>query len=110
MILLLGGINQGQNEYAIKHYSEKKLLLDMHELVYNTMKENKYNQDEFLKKMEEHDCITFNEVGCGIVPIDKFERAYRDNMGFLTQKLAEKSDTVIRFVCGIPQVLKRPNL
>ena len=50
--------------------------------------------------------VIMNEVGCGIVPIEKDERLWRENCGRCGCILAEKADAVIRMVCGIPTVIK----
>lgn len=50
--------------------------------------------------------VLIDEVGCGVVPIDPIERAWREDAGRLGCLLAERADTVVRMVCGIPLVLK----
>ena len=50
--------------------------------------------------------VIMDEVGCGIVPIDKDERIWRENCGRCGCIIAEKADAVIRMVCGIPAVIK----
>jgi adenosyl cobinamide kinase/adenosyl cobinamide phosphate guanylyltransferase len=46
------------------------------------------------------------EVGCGIVPMDKKERQRRDNIGAVQVALAKEADEVVRVVCGINQKIK----
>ena len=46
------------------------------------------------------------EVGCGIVPLDAGERAWRESSGRLNEALASHAESVVRMVCGIPCVLK----
>ena len=50
--------------------------------------------------------ITCDEIGCGIVPIDKTDRLWREMTGDACQYLAERAAKVCRVVCGIPVVLK----
>lgn len=50
--------------------------------------------------------VICDEVGCGVVPIDEGERAWREDVGRLCCRLAERADVVVRLVCGIPQVLR----
>ena len=50
--------------------------------------------------------VIASEVGGGIVPIDPVERAAREAAGRLSCLLAERAETVIRVVCGLPQALK----
>ena len=50
--------------------------------------------------------VVSNEVGLGIVPENKLARNYIDALGFLNQKIAQISDTVLFMVSGIPMFLK----
>lgn len=50
-----------------------------------------------------------DEIGSGIVPMDRFERAWREETGRILTSLAEKAETVTRIFFGIPQVLKEKN-
>ncbi len=50
--------------------------------------------------------IVTTEVGCGVVPVDRFDRLYRETCGRLATELAERSSRVHRVVCGIGMVLK----
>ena len=49
-----------------------------------------------------------NEVGSGIVPEHPLGRRFRDQQGWLNQRLAEVCDTVELVVAGLPLSLKRP--
>lgn len=61
--------------------------------------------DEFLKQCP--DCILISdEIGNGIVPMDAFEREYREKTGRILIELAKQADEVVRVVCGIGQKLK----
>ena len=55
---------------------------------------------------ESHELVLCTEVGSGIVPIDAGERLWRERAGALMRELAQRADTVVRMVCGIPTVLK----
>lgn len=50
--------------------------------------------------------IVTNELGMGIIPMDKTVRRYRDFAGSLNQEMALLADRVILMVSGIPLVLK----
>ena len=50
--------------------------------------------------------ILMNEVGAGIVPLERTERIWREECGICAQMLARHAETVIRVVCGLPQLLK----
>ena len=47
-----------------------------------------------------------DEIGCGIVPIEKTERMLRELTGQCGCIIAEHADCVIRMTCGVPAVLK----
>lgn len=48
-----------------------------------------------------------DEVGSGVVPIEPFEREWRDETGRVYQLLARQASDVTRVWAGIPQALKR---
>ncbi|WP_167957188.1 bifunctional adenosylcobinamide kinase/adenosylcobinamide-phosphate guanylyltransferase [Anaerosporobacter faecicola] len=50
--------------------------------------------------------LVTTEIGYGIVPIDKFERNYREQTGRICCTIAKKSQEVYRITCGIPMQLK----
>ena len=123
MILVLGGRAQGQLEYVKNHYDKIDAVVyepDMslkagmyvfdkvNEYVYSSLKEG---QDylpaitSFVDKYKDIIVIS-DEVGNGIVPMDQFQRNYREEIGRLQIMLAEKADRVVRIVCGIEQILK----
>ena len=47
-----------------------------------------------------------DEVGNGIVPVEKIERRYRDLCGRLLVEIASRSKEVYRVICGIGQKIK----
>lgn len=50
--------------------------------------------------------IVSDEVGYGVVPIDAFERRYRETVGRVCTELAAASSRVHRVICGIGTVIK----
>ena len=50
--------------------------------------------------------ITCDEIGCGIVPLEKSDRDYRENVGRIMCRVVERAEHVERLICGIPQRLK----
>ena len=50
--------------------------------------------------------IVSQEVGYGVVPVDAFDRKYREAVGRVCTKLAAYSRKVTRVVCGIGTVIK----
>ena len=50
--------------------------------------------------------IIMDEIGCGIVPIVKSERVRREATGRCGCIIADRSEAVIRVICGIPTYIK----
>ncbi|MDB5726305.1 MAG: cobalamin biosynthesis enzyme [Novosphingobium sp.] len=50
--------------------------------------------------------IVANEVGMGIVPTNELARRYRDQAGWLSQRVAEVADEVVLVTAGLPLILK----
>lgn len=56
-----------------------------------------------------HLILVSNEVGCGIVPMTKVGRLFRDLQGRVNQYVAARADRVILTVAGIPLQIKPPS-
>ncbi len=108
MVLIIGGMSQGKTEFA-KTFKDYKILDDLHEIIREKMK-SEMSKDEIrndiFKMINEKTVIVSNEIGCGIIPIDAFEREYRDFCGEILIDIARKSDKVYRVVAGIPEEVK----
>lgn len=63
-------------------------------------------REEFSHQSPKADVLIADDISCGIVPIDRTERVWREQAGRLLSFLAEKSDTVTRIFCGLPMELK----
>ena len=50
--------------------------------------------------------LVSNEVGGGITPDNPLARRFRDEAGFLHQRLARIADTVVLVTAGLPLMLK----
>ena len=50
--------------------------------------------------------ITCDDLGCGVVPMDRADEAYREAVGRLCCALAEEADAVVRVIAGVPQWIK----
>lgn len=50
--------------------------------------------------------ISMDEVGCGVVPMDRLDLEYREQAGQCGQILAAEAEQVYRVVCGIPSRIK----
>lgn len=50
--------------------------------------------------------IISNELGCGVVPVERFDRMWREMVGRMCVCAAGYSDEVVRVVCGLGMKLK----
>ncbi len=50
--------------------------------------------------------IVSQEVGYGVVPVDAFEREWREAVGRVSTQIAALSSRVTRVICGIGTVIK----
>ena len=64
-------------------------------------------QIDCLCKNNPYMCIVCNELGNGVVPMEAFDRRYRETVGRICCNIAKQAEEVIRIVCGIPIVLKK---
>ena len=123
--LIIGGAYQGKLEYAKKLYPQIQWAdgeMDSFEKIQNAtgiyhfeiyikriLKNGKVDIKEILDQIFTKDIqkvIICNEVGYGLVPVDSFERYYREQVGRICTTLAKQADKVTRVVCGIGTELK----
>lgn len=64
------------------------------------------SNEELLALLAGKRVVVCDEVGCGIVPLNADDRAWRERVGRLCCDLAARADTVVRMVCDVPQVIK----
>lgn len=132
MKLVIGGYAQGKLNYLLKgdRLSEYEILDGMlpeegqmrqlrsenktvvinhfHQWVKTAISQGTDPEEEIMRFAEKmpDSIIISDEVGNGIVPLDPFEREYRERTGRLLVRLAEISDEVVRVICGIGQRIK----
>lgn len=109
MIFIVGGSSQGKLHYAKKHWKGKYQIINhYHEIVKNQLQNGKDPMKEAEKLLEtkENFVIISDEMGCGLVPMDAFEREYREQSGRVNCYLASRADQVIRVICGIGNRIK----
>ncbi len=76
---------------------------------YNGIKERFDELEELYEALRERKnpiIVISNEVGEGIVPDNELARLYRDQSGWMNQKVASLATHVIKMSCGIPITLK----
>ena len=100
MKLYIGGAYQGQEELARKENSSAEIIPDFHLMLKGFGGDPRDFAEDFYCKHSDA-VIVANEIGCGVVPIDRRERAWREAVGRALCVLAQKSENVTRVVCGI---------
>lgn len=111
MILIIGGTAQGKTRYARKLAKEGwHIEDDFHLKVKAALQNNTDPLEEAKNLLRQHDphklIVVSNEMGYGIVPIDPFEREYREKNGRVNCYLAEYAEQVIRVICGLGEKIK----
>lgn len=117
-ILLVGGAHQGKRQYAESAYGvapgdfaetlSAGAVDGLHRLVRQLMEEGEDPESAVLGALEHRGgwVVLCDEIGGGVVPVDAFDRRWREETGRLCCKLAERADIVERVSCGIPLRLK----
>lgn len=92
------------------------VILHLEKLFEYLMRETENPEDfgsAFLLQMEAREkaegrdrVLTADEIGCGIVPLDPFERDYREREGRFCQRAAAQAREVYRILCGLEMRLK----
>lgn len=109
MILIIGGKSQGKKAFAVKEFPEYKVVEQYQETVRKQMLDGldpMQEAEKLLLQGDEQLLIITDEIGCGIVPMDPWERAYRETDGRVNGYLAEHAESVYRVLAGIAMKIK----
>lgn len=101
-LLIVGAAGQNKARFARE---ESDVLDHAHIVIRDRMKAG-CSYEEILAFLISHEVVICGEVGSGVVPVDAFERLWREETGRLCCDMAQAAGTVVRVVCGLPQVLK----
>lgn len=107
MILIIGGGFQGKKAFAGQIGGNGTILADFQDRIREALMAGE-DPEAVTKTIlaDPPDIITLDEVGCGIVPLEKSERDYREAVGHAGQMLAAAAETVYRVQCGIAVRIK----
>lgn len=117
MILVTGGAAQGKLSWTLRRSGygparvtdrpeeEAPILQHLEEIVRRTLERGEDPMD-LLPGLLEREYVLCREVGCGLVPVNPKDRAWREAVGRLTCRLAEEAEGVVRLWCGLPVWLK----
>ncbi|WP_343250067.1 bifunctional adenosylcobinamide kinase/adenosylcobinamide-phosphate guanylyltransferase [Diplocloster hominis] len=109
MHLYIGGKAQGKRAYVeMAEGSGADIISDYQEVIRRQLQQQ---QDPIrcLKDLlsEKPDVVIIcDEVGYGVVPVEKEEREFREAVGRTMCEAAQAAQTVVRIVCGIGQKIK----
>ena len=133
MELVIGGYSQGKLNYVLNNYdkntyqvydgaslavgtlekiaTENKVVIlnHFHCWVKERIRQGEDPESEimdFLDQRVKDLVIISDEIGNGIVPMDAFEREYRERTGRILVMAAKRADKVVRIICGIGQRIK----
>lgn len=107
MILVIGGYAAGKRQYVRESlgYAEEQLsnqIAAPAPVFWGLESQPDTPLEQLLRK----EVVICDEIGCGLVPMDKGERQRRERVGRLCVALAREATQVIRVVCGLGQVIK----
>lgn len=103
-VLIIGGAHQGKAALARALYPALPLVENLHVRVREELAAGR-DPLALLDSLRGH-AVTCDEVGCGVIPIDRADEAYREAVGRLCCALAAGADAVVRVTAGIPQYIK----
>ena len=113
MVLILGARGAGKTDYVrslgfadadfgTEIGDGRPVLAALEDLV----RRDPERADALFPALCEKECVICQEVGSGVIPLNREDRRYRDAVGRLCVRLAREATAVVRVVAGIPVVLK----
>lgn len=124
MVLIFGGAYNGKLDFVKEKYNtdnkdiyfcskdnlnyEKKVLSGLHIFTKLCVLNNIDSLEIIEKNIEllKNKIIICDEINSGIVPLDKLDRAWREETGRVLQFLTKNADTVYRIFFGLEEKLK----
>lgn len=119
MHLIIGGAYQGKLEYAMRRFELKteEIFYCSEQAEVDTSKKCIYGFEKYIRaccrekktpidNLPKGTVIICQDIFCGIVPVDREERAWREMAGTLITALAVRADTATRIFCGLAEKLK----
>lgn len=126
MIMITGGVFGGKKDYAKKRFGftdeeilnggscpfdnifSAKCIADYQLIVKRLLEENA-DVRGFTERLcieNPNAVVIINEIGAGIIPLEKSDRIWREETGRSGCLIARNSSEVIRLACGIPTTIK----
>lgn len=129
MIMITGGAFSGKKVYAKERFGfsdddilngencslnavfSAKCIAD-YQLIVKRLLEEKADVQTFTERLCKENpnaIVIINEIGAGIIPLEKSDRIWREETGRSGCLIARNSSEVIRLACGIPTTIKGEN-
>lgn len=113
MLLIVGGEGSGKrsfakslgyndNDIADAVLNENPVLCHLEQIVFSDPE----NTDTLFSCLKNKEVVICNEVGSGVIPANRAERAGREATGRLCVLLAQQASCVVRMVSGLPMIIK----
>ena len=124
MIVIIGGAYQGKLDYVLENYPGKTVFqcslenpkMDLSGEIINSLHLMVLAQiragldtlaylNEILPKLKGK-IIICDDISCGVVPVERETRIWRETMGRALTLLSKNADEVVRVFCGIGSRIK----
>ena len=121
MILIVGGAYQGKRAFAMEQFAlapedfcdctqsapdcSKRALCHVEQYVLRCVRAGR-DEAALLDEPLEEKILIFDDISCGVVPLDAEIRAWRERAGRLAAALAQQADEVWRVFFGLGERLK----
>ncbi len=110
MILVVGSIYQGREDYAFRTFGENiTIFRDLEKLVADGIEED-LPENTIVKMATETaklcQVVLASDSYGGLTPMDEKDRTFTEIYGRVLQELAVQADRVDRVVCGLGQRIK----
>jgi adenosylcobinamide kinase/adenosylcobinamide-phosphate guanylyltransferase len=110
MILIIGGSYQGKTEYALTNFPKARFSNQAHLFIKKRLEEGKSEADilaEMREMVADGDWVIISDdIGNGVVPLDKTDRQWREICGRVLIEIAKEATEVHRVILGIGQRIK----
>lgn len=113
LILIIGGEGAGKRSFArMMGYKEEDMadgIIDGRPVLFHLERmifAQPDQAEELFDWLLGKEVVICNEVGSGIIPVDRRERLGREAAGRICVRLAQRADAVVRLVCGCPVYIK----
>ena len=121
MILITGGAYQSKRRFAAERFAlapeeicdcalsapdlSKKALCHVEQYVLRCVREGR-DETALLDAPLDDKILIFDDISCGVVPLDAETRAWRERSGRLAAALAQRADEVWRVFFGLGERIK----